>query len=114
VKLVEVARNFSEGLDPTWRKWIDLVELAVAEAQQPAWSGCVHVREQRPADAPLLHGATLRVSAPRATEFAARLAEALGIVALETVEPLALIRMASTETAAKRRTRPLKLAVSVI
>jgi FdhE protein len=112
VKLVEVDRNSSKGLDPTWQKWIDLVELAVAEAQQPAWSGCVHVREQRPADAPLLHGATLRVSVPRATEFAGRLAEALGIVALEAVEPLALIRAGVERDGSQTENAATKFAVS--
>ena len=85
-------RLSAAAIDPGWRKWIDFVELAVSEAQQPAWSECLHVREQRPAEAPLLHGATLRVNVARATEVALRLAENLGIVALDAVDPLALIR----------------------
>jgi FdhE protein len=79
-------------IDPGWRKWIDLVELAVAEATRPAWASAVHVRAQRPADAPLLHGATLHMDADTATGFAVRLARQLEIVALEAVEPVALIR----------------------
>ncbi len=79
------------SIDPGWQKWVDLVELAVAEAQQPAWSECIQVREERPLGAPLLHGAVLRVNVNRATEFARRLADNLGIVALEAVDPLALI-----------------------
>lgn len=91
MNLAEDVRNQSELLDPTWRKWVDLVELAVAESQQPVWSECVQVRQQLSPDAPLLHDATLRVNVERATEFARRLADNLGIVALEAVDPLALI-----------------------
>jgi len=76
---------------PSWRKWVDLVELAVAESQQPVWSDCVQVRGEQPSGAPRLHGAVLHVNASRATEFARRLAANLGIVALEAVDPLALI-----------------------
>jgi FdhE protein len=67
------------------------VELAVEESQQPAWSDCVHVRGDRPPDAPLLHEASLRVNTNRATQFVRRLAGHPGIVALEQVDPLALI-----------------------
>jgi FdhE protein len=82
----------SESVDPDWRKWIELVELAVAEAQQSAWSEAVAVREQRPIDAPLLHCASLRVPAARASTYTARLAAQLGIVTSEAVDPIALIR----------------------
>ena len=84
-------RLSAAAIDPGWRKWIDLVELAVSEAQQPAWSECVHIREHRSPGSPLLHEATVRVNAARATAFAVHLAENLGIVALDAVDPLALI-----------------------
>ena len=85
-------RLSAAALDPAWRKWIDLVELAVEESLQPAWSGCVHFHENRPAEAPLLHGATIRLPA-RAREFAGRLAESLGIVALEAINPVTVMRI---------------------
>ena len=82
----------SESVSPDWQKWLDLVALAVAESQLPEWSGAVAVREHRPTDAPLLHGAAVRVPAVRALTYTARMAGELGIVAPEAVEPLALIR----------------------
>ena len=80
-------------MDPSWKRWLDLVELSVAEAQQPAWSEAVHVRQPRSPDAPLLHGAALHVNPGRATEFAMSLAANLGILAVEQVDPLALMRV---------------------
>jgi FdhE protein len=91
VKLAERDRGSPKALDPAWQKWLDLVELAVAESQRPAWSECVQARESRSPEAPLLHEATLRVNTGRATEFVRRLADQLGIVELEKVDPLALI-----------------------
>lgn len=91
MKLAEVRRSPSDDIDPSWQRWINLVELAVAEAQHPAWSECVHVQGERPLGAPLLHRAILRVNTTRATEFTRRLAANLGIAALESVDPLALI-----------------------
>lgn len=91
VKLVEPVRNNPEALDPTWRRWIDLVELAVAEAQQPAWAGCVHLLESRPPDAPLLHNATLRVNHSLTRDLVRRLAHQLGIVGARDVDPLAVV-----------------------
>lgn len=91
MNLAERVGNNPEALDPSWRRWVDLVELAVEESQQPAWSDCAHVRGDRPPDAPLLHEASLRVNTSRATEFVRRLADHLGSVALAQVDPLALI-----------------------
>ena len=85
-------RLSTAALDPAWRKWIDLVELAVEESRQPAWSACVRLHEKRPPEAPLLHGATIRLPA-RAGEYVVRLAERLGIVALEAIDPVAVIRI---------------------
>lgn len=84
-------RLSSAEIDPGWRTWVDLVELAVAESQQPAWSDCVQVRAEQSLGAPRLHGAVLHVNASQATAFARRLADKLGIAALEAVDPLALI-----------------------
>jgi FdhE protein len=91
VKLAEVRRNQPEAGDPGWQLWLDLVELAVEEARQPAWSERVHAREGRSPDAPLLHGATLRIDAGRASTIVMRLAGKLGITTVEGAEPLSLI-----------------------
>jgi FdhE protein len=79
-------------VDPGWRRWLDLVELAVAESQHPAWSAGVLLRERRAPEAPLLHGATLRVDPSRATGFVGRVAGEFGIVATEAIAVVALIR----------------------
>ena len=94
IRSVDVAiplRTNRETLDPSWKRWIDLVEMAVAESQQPEWATCAHVRESRSPDSPLLHGATLRVNAGRAHEFVRRLADRLGVVGTADLEPLAFI-----------------------
>ncbi|HEX6313421.1 MAG TPA: hypothetical protein VFZ73_01120, partial [Gemmatimonadaceae bacterium] len=84
-------RSPSDTLDPAWEQWLALVGLAAAEAEQPAWSGCVQVREARPVGAPLLHGSTVRVDSSRATALVRQLADRLGVVSIERVDPLALI-----------------------
>ena len=104
-------RLSAAAIDPGWRKWLDLVELAVAEARQPAWFEAVHVREPRPPDAPLLHGAVLRVNPARATELAMSLADTLGILALEQVDPLALIRVGVDRDAGSMETVAARIAV---
>lgn len=84
-------RLSAAAVDPAWQRWIDLVELAVAESQLPAWSDCVHPRAGRPPESPLLHEATLRINNARASDFVSRLAERFAIANLKTVDPLALI-----------------------
>lgn len=90
MKLAAAARNAPE-VDPSWHRWLTLVELAVAESQHPTWSNAALAREHRVAGAPLLHEASLRVSSSRATEFVMDLVGELGIANRERVEPLALI-----------------------
>ena len=92
MKLTEPARKTPESPDPSWQLWVDLVELAVVESRQAAWAEVVHVPQHRAPESPLLHGATLHVPG-RAREFALRLADLLGIVARESVDPLELIRV---------------------
>lgn len=89
--LADVARNQPEVGDPGWKLWLDLVELAVVESRHPAWSGNIHVASSRPPEAPLLHGATLHLTTAQAGEFVRRLADQLGFVSPERVDPLALI-----------------------
>jgi FdhE protein len=101
-----------EMVDPSWQRWLDLVELAVEESLHPAWSGRVFVREQRSPDAPLLHESTLRVDRARASGFARRLADHLGIVALESVDALALIRIGVERRSDNLEVLAARLAVS--
>jgi FdhE protein len=82
-------RRSAEVVDPEWKPWIDLVELAVAEADAGPWFGSAVVGAQRSTGAPLLHGATLRVDPARASIFVRQLAERLGLDI--QVDPLALI-----------------------
>lgn len=53
------------ALDPAWRPWVRLLDLALAAAGEPGWASSVVLAPERPPDAPLLHGATLRVDARR-------------------------------------------------
>jgi FdhE protein len=45
--------------DPAWRPWVRLLDLALAAAGEPDWAGTVTLAPDRPAGAPLLHGAKL-------------------------------------------------------
>ena len=102
-------RLSAAAIDPAWRKWIDLVGLAVEESLQPAWAECVHVRDQRPSDAPLLHGATVHLPS-RAREFVVHVGNHLGIAALDAIDPVAIIHMGierdSSELEASDLSRP--------
>ena len=82
--------RLSAAIDPSWRKWEELVALAVEESQQPAWSGTIHLRDTRAADAPLLHHASVSVDSSRAAMLIGRIADQLGIVGL-SVDPMAVI-----------------------
>ena len=112
VKLGEVALNSMEMVDPSWQRWLDLVDLAVTESQHHAWSECVIVDEQRSPDVPLLHDATLRIHGARALAFTRRLADTLGIQALESVDPLALVRVGLERDHRDREMAAGRLAVS--
>jgi FdhE protein len=71
---------------------LDLVGLAVVESRQPVWSEGIHFRNDRSPDAPLLHGATLRVDRARTRDFATSLAGGLAIATVGAIDPLALLR----------------------
>jgi FdhE protein len=45
--------------DPAWRPWVRLLDLALAAAGESDWASTVTLAPDRPAGAPLLHGATL-------------------------------------------------------
>lgn len=104
-------RLSAAAIDPAWRKWIDLVELAVEESRQLAWTGCVRFSEQRSPEAPVLHGSTIRLPA-RAGEFFTRLANSLGIRALEAIDPVAMVRMGIERDSSDLETTASTLAVS--
>jgi FdhE protein len=53
-------------LDPAWRPWVRLLDLALAAADDPAWMDVVPEPPlERASGAPLIHGATVRVDARR-------------------------------------------------
>jgi FdhE protein len=105
-------RLSAAAIDPGWQKWIDLVELAVAEAERSAWSGAVHILSSRPADAPLLHGATIRLDASTAGNFAIRLARHLDIVAVEAIDAMMLTRLGVERDSQQLENAASRLAVS--
>jgi FdhE protein len=91
VTLADPGRLTTETLDPSARRWVDLVEIAVAESKDTAWAHAIDVQERRAPAAPLLHEATLRVNASSASDLVMRLADVLGIATTKRVEPLSLI-----------------------
>lgn len=83
-------------VDPAWRPWLSLLGIALDEASDPAWAVAALARAERPSDAPLLHGATVRLDARRAGAFMRRLAEAAGLLAAGELDPGEAIRAAIT------------------
>ena len=83
-----------EIADPGWQLWMDLLEISLGEAGHPAWSAIVPSLAERPGEAPLLDGATLRVDARRAGDLARHLAGAAGVVAAEAIDAGEMIRAA--------------------
>jgi FdhE protein len=79
--------------DASWKKWTDLVEMAVAESHHAYWADRVLVPESRQLDAPLIHGARVHVPVQEAAAFVAALVREFGIVAVEGADPVALIRV---------------------
>lgn len=52
----------SQELEPAWRPWLRLVELALAEAESGAWDAAVpEVDVASATEAPLLHGAVIGI-----------------------------------------------------
>jgi len=86
----------SQIVDPGWQQWIDLVDIALGETGDAAWMSILPSPVARPANAPLLEGATLRVDQERASDLARRLAAAVGIVAEDGIDALEMIRSAIT------------------
>jgi FdhE protein len=83
-----------EITDPGWQPWIDLFDISLGEAGDPAWTAIVPTLAERSDDAPLLDGATVRVDARRAGDLTRTLAQAAGIVAAGTIDAAEMIRAA--------------------
>ena len=66
-------------INPEWVRWVELIELGVAESRHPVWAECVHLRRHRLPDEPVLHQATVQVP-PRGDEYVARIARHVGVV----------------------------------
>jgi FdhE protein len=81
------------AVDPTWRPWLDLLEI-VLEEPELAWQTAVAFAAEHPAGAPLLHGAALALDAARATTLVRRLAESVGIARDASIDAPAAIRAA--------------------
>jgi FdhE protein len=59
---------------PEWKPWLGLLETALRHADDPAWRGAdLHLAAARPADAPLLEGARIRVDGEAATRLVSEL-----------------------------------------
>jgi FdhE protein len=86
----------NEIVDPEWQRWIDLLDMAIAESGHPVWMSIPPSLTARPANAPLLDRARLHVDHERAGNLARRLAAAVGIVASEGIDGIDMIRSAIT------------------
>lgn len=82
------------AVDPAWKPWLDLLEIALAEASHPAWAAIAPTLAERPAEAPLLDGASVPLDARRARDLMHRLADSAGILAVDAVDARELIRAA--------------------
>jgi hypothetical protein len=64
-------------LDPAWRPWVRLLDLALEAADEAEWErGVPEVAPGREPDAPLLHGTTLRLDARRSRKLVRELLRA--------------------------------------
>jgi FdhE protein len=82
------------ALDPAWRPWLDLLEIAL-DAAGDATSTIVSLSlADRPPEAPLLEGAILRLDARRASGLLCRLASTVGVLGASELDPRAVIRAA--------------------
>ena len=60
------AQGGQTEVDPAWRPWLRLVDRALTAAEDPEWQRlAVEPRADRASDAPLLHGAVLRIDGRR-------------------------------------------------
>ena len=81
-------------VDPGWQPWLELLEIALDAASDAAWAVVVPSPVERPAEAPLLHAAIVRLDARRAGKLTQRLARAAGIPAAGELDPGETIRAA--------------------
>ena len=78
-------------VDPAWQPWLDLLEVALEEANAGAWSAVVTTRGEREEGAPLVHGAAVRIDAQRAKLVLRRLGDVTNIRVRDEVDPRAAI-----------------------
>jgi FdhE protein len=81
-------------VEPAWQPWIDLLDVALEEANGHAWKSTTSVRAERENGAPALHGAVLHIDALRAKRLLRRLAELAGVRASGEMDARAAIRAA--------------------
>jgi FdhE protein len=81
-------------VDPAWQPWLDLLDVALEEAQSRAWDSVVTPTAARPDGAPVMHGAALRMDAQRAKRLVRRLSDVAGVRAGGELDPSAAIRAA--------------------
>jgi FdhE protein len=81
-------------IDPAWQPWLDLLGMALEEASHPSWVEVDQAPGGGEAGAPFLHGATVRVDARRAGGFVRALADRIGILAVDELDPAQLVRAA--------------------
>ncbi len=80
-------------VDPAWQPWLDLLGI-VFEEPAHAWETAVLVSGDRPAGAPLLHDAVLRLDGTLAADLLRRLASAAGVAAVADIDARAAMRAA--------------------
>jgi FdhE protein len=71
-----------------------MLGMALDEASDPSWAAIEPAAGVREAGAPLLHGATARLDARRARDLVRALADRVGILAANDIDPIRLIRAA--------------------
>lgn len=73
-----------------WRPWLDLLEIALEEAEST--QSVVALAEHRPAGAPLMHGAAIRLDGERERALVRRLADRAGIARGADFDATAVLR----------------------
>jgi FdhE protein len=56
-------------LDPAWRPWVRLLDIALASADDAAWADAVPEPSETSPGAPLLHGTVMRIDARRVRQL---------------------------------------------
>ena len=81
-------------IDPAWQPWLELLEVALDAASNAAAVAVVPSSVDQPSGAPMLHDATARVDGRQARALVRRLANVVGLLATDELNPTELIRAA--------------------